>query len=252
MSTIKVAHQPSNAPPGSTFMSGSTSQSNANKTNNGNGHSFPAAPHSPTKDALRPNAHPYAIKTTSTALLSRSNSSPQHNAAVQHHYIPQPPPSPVKDKPENYKYGGGRHRYSRSLTNTDLPRPLPVPIGYPSSSPTYADFASDDFAIGIQQTGGEKDHKRFGTLPTSISSPIPVASIPTELGLPSDPKLWTPSHLATFLATPFGLRGLRDAQEAKSVADFVEDKKVSGRAFLRLNEDDLESIHRVALLGTPV
>ncbi|KAJ6506438.1 hypothetical protein DFH09DRAFT_1334789 [Mycena vulgaris] len=50
-------------------------------------------PRSLTKDNLKPNAHPYPIKTTSTAALARSNSGSSSPAAARHHYIPTPSPA---------------------------------------------------------------------------------------------------------------------------------------------------------------
>uniref|UniRef100_D8PWS5 Expressed protein n=1 Tax=Schizophyllum commune (strain H4-8 / FGSC 9210) TaxID=578458 RepID=D8PWS5_SCHCM len=78
---------------------------------------------SPAKEDLRANAHPYAIKTTSTGILSRSNSSPQHPPShykSSHHYVPA---APKKSERPARIHG---HRYSRSLTS-DSPRPLPAP-----------------------------------------------------------------------------------------------------------------------------
>ncbi|KAJ7278281.1 hypothetical protein C8J57DRAFT_1222137 [Mycena rebaudengoi] len=49
----------------------------------------------PSIDDLKPNAHPYPIRTTSTALLTRSNStSSQQQNGGRHHYVPPPSPHP--------------------------------------------------------------------------------------------------------------------------------------------------------------
>ncbi|KAF9457580.1 hypothetical protein BDZ94DRAFT_1301816 [Collybia nuda] len=74
---------------------------------------------------IKPNPHPYAIKTTSTALLSRSASIPSSTTSTPYYYVPSSPsPSPTK----THAPRPSRHRYSRSLTSND-PRPLPVPPG---------------------------------------------------------------------------------------------------------------------------
>ena len=86
---------------------------------------------SPTKlgaaisDVLKPNPHPYAIKTTSTGILSRSSSS-SSSAHSQNHYVPVSP-SPTKQHYTDYPERKYRHRYSRSFTDENNPRPLPVP-----------------------------------------------------------------------------------------------------------------------------
>ncbi|TFK17263.1 hypothetical protein FA15DRAFT_552646, partial [Coprinopsis marcescibilis] len=87
--------------------------------------------------AIKPNPHPYAIKTTSTGALSRSSNASPHYRIDQHHYVPPSPsssPSPTR--------GSGGHRYSQSLTDVSgtpgpesvaatvgkhPPRPLPFP-----------------------------------------------------------------------------------------------------------------------------
>ncbi|KAF9499954.1 hypothetical protein BDN71DRAFT_1502447 [Pleurotus eryngii] len=164
------------------------------------------------KDVLKPNPHPYAIKTTSTALLSRSNSSSQ-SARPIHSYIPSPSPSPTRSRPSQRQYGyshGSGHRYSRSLTG-DSPRPLPVP---PSPSPTKQLY-----------TSGHGHSPSF------------------DVDLPANPKLWTPSQLATYLATALRVRSGESLQlpapVARDIAAFVKTSKITGKEFLRFNEQDL-------------
>ncbi|KAJ8692175.1 hypothetical protein PTI98_009512 [Pleurotus ostreatus] len=164
------------------------------------------------KEALKPNPHPYAIKTTSTALLSRSNSSSQ-SARPIHNYIPSPSPSPTRSRPSQRQYGyshGSGHRYSRSLTG-ESPRPLPVP---PSPSPTKQLY-----------TSGHGHSPSF------------------DVDLPANPKLWTPSQLATYLATALRVRSGESLQlpapVARDIAAFVKTSKITGKEFLRFNEQDL-------------
>lgn len=164
------------------------------------------------KEALKPNPHPYAIKTTSTALLSRSNSSSQ-SARPIHSYIPSPSPSPTRSRPSQRQYGyshGSGHRYSRSLTG-ESPRPLPVP---PSPSPTKQLY-----------TSGHGHSPSF------------------DVDLPANPKLWTPSQLATYLATALRVRSGESLQlpapVARDIAAFVKTSKITGKEFLRFNEQDL-------------
>ncbi|KAF8885456.1 hypothetical protein BD779DRAFT_1801307 [Infundibulicybe gibba] len=164
---------------------------------------FPRS-HSPTK-----NAHPYAIKTTSTAVLS-GGSSGSHSFSSHSYVPPSPSPSPSRSTMGLPK-SGSRHRYSRSLTS-DLPRPLPAPPSYPSPSPTRR----SEF-----ETPPPGRTKRADTLP-SFLPPTPLA----VEELPPNPKVWTPSQLSSYLS-----RALRP---------FVRKSKITGRIFLRFEEDDLE------------
>ena len=89
--------------------------------NSGTSAAFPAL----VQEPIKPNPHPYAISTTSTGVLSRSNSSGRNLAASRHHYVPLPP-SPTKRESK-------AHRPTKSLTSApsfpslESPKPLPVP-----------------------------------------------------------------------------------------------------------------------------
>ncbi len=63
---------------------------------------------------LKPNPHPYAIKTTHTALLSRSNSS-GHNTPSKYFYVPSAGASSRSSTKHAHEYRG--HRYSTSPTH---------------------------------------------------------------------------------------------------------------------------------------
>lgn len=131
---------------------------------------FPSSPsrHSSKPSPNTPNVHPYAIKTTSTTLLSRSSSNPAQAANAVHRYVPPASPSPSPISPSSGMYGiedaernaesqksngsmglgrKGKHRYSRSLTDGPMPVPIPPSVinnatssytGYsPSPAPSY-------------------------------------------------------------------------------------------------------------------
>ncbi|KAF8149095.1 hypothetical protein B0H34DRAFT_811661 [Crassisporium funariophilum] len=176
------------------------------------------------------NAHPYAIKTTSTALLSRSNStSSPHSSA--HHYVPTSP-SPTHTSPTkpHRPHRPSRHRYSRSLTG-EGPRPLPAPPS-PSPSPTRGLEEDEDTP---RRRGGRAD-----TLP-SADSPFNAQ----KLELPDDPKAWTPAQVSEYLVSALhvgnGIAGGElPAPIVHDISKFVRDKKITGRSFLRLSEHDLE------------
>jgi hypothetical protein len=80
--------------------------------------SFPAA--------HKPNPHPYAVKTTSTALLSRSNSSSHNQQFSRSQYVPLAP-SPTKSTNSTNGVAHHRHRYTKSLSDQSYPPSLPIP-----------------------------------------------------------------------------------------------------------------------------
>ncbi|KAK1231710.1 hypothetical protein PQX77_005196 [Marasmius sp. AFHP31] len=189
-------------------------------------------------EQLRPNPHPYAIKTTSTALLSRSNSASSKH--TKHHYIPSTPPS--------------RHRTTSSASNIEIPRPLPIPPPSPS----------DSGGEGNPHTGPPPMHqprrlKRSETTATTGTppAPSPIAAPLTLEELPPNPKQWTPSQLSIYLATALRISGPGElpAPVASDIARFVRERKITGRVFLRLSEEELEAygmnkLWRTALLSS--
>ena len=91
--------------------------------------------------------------------------------------------------------------------------------------------------------------KRADTLP---SAPSPFNSAPSAVSiddLPSNPKLWTPSQLSSYLTTALRVTSQEKTQDpnvvvlparvAKDIAVFVKEMRVTGRTFLRLNDEDL-------------
>ncbi|KAL0060188.1 hypothetical protein AAF712_013035 [Marasmius tenuissimus] len=187
-------------------------------------------------EQLRPNPHPYAIKTTSTALLSRSNSASSKH--TKHHYIPSTPPS--------------RHRTTSSASNIEIPRPLPIPPPSPSDS---------EGGEGNPHTGPPPSHqprrlKRSETTTGTPPAPSPIAAPLTLEELPPNPKQWTPSQLSIYLATALRISGPGElpAPVANDIARFVRERKITGRVFLRLSEEELEAygmnkLWRTALLS---
>ncbi|KAK0470353.1 uncharacterized protein EV420DRAFT_108695 [Desarmillaria tabescens] len=191
-------------------------------------------PASPTKEELRPNAHPYAIKTTSTGVLTRSNSnaSPQQQSTT-HHYVPSP--SPSLSRSSSSKLNGRGHRYSRSLSS-DLPRPLPIPPPSPSQ------ITGDVFSDSTSEGSPARRPKRSETLPTPPG--VGPRRLPALDDLPTNPKSWTPSQLSLYLSTTLKVRSGETLQlpapVAQDVAVFVRESRITGRSFLRMKEEDLE------------
>ena len=168
----------------------------------------------------QPNAHPYAIQTSSTAILSRSNSTSAHASVGPHHYIPMSP-SPTSPQHSPTKLNRpARHRYSRSLTS-DQPPSLPPPPGATSQ---------------VEDEITPRSHRhRADTLPPASPGPHLL-----NLDLPDDPETWTPSQLSLYLSATLRTGDANvPAPVAKDVAKFVNERRIAGKVFLRLSEDDL-------------
>lgn len=205
----------------------------------------PNHPRSPSKKDtdLRPNPHPYAIKTTSTGLLTRSNSTSQNTNATRHQYVP---PSPTRSTKSSFSSVGSNESGNGS---SRAPRPLPVPPSFPSSGSLNGGYHSAE-----EVYTPSRRVKRADTLPSfAVPHPTPSHSAPlynavTLDDLPSNPKLWTPAELASYLTTALRVSPSRasdaaggiPARVAKDIATFVKDARITGRTFLRLNEADLE------------
>ncbi|KAH7884890.1 hypothetical protein F5I97DRAFT_1929723 [Phlebopus sp. FC_14] len=188
---------------------------------------FPTSSKQPTP--IQPNAHPYAIKTTSSALLSRSNSSPHTIHPPKHHYVP---PSPTRQ----------RHRHSSSLSLVEgvsvnevtHPAPLPTPPSF-SASPTRPSFP-------VSKVNTPR-RMRADTLPTGSTTPMVGTTNNTILDgdLPSNPKQWSTEQSATYLAASLRKSGDLDAQSIDEVLDCVRGRGLTGRDLLRLTDVDLAS-----------
>ncbi|KAH8118167.1 hypothetical protein DFH11DRAFT_882542 [Phellopilus nigrolimitatus] len=172
---------------------------------------------------------PYAVKTTSNGVLTRSNSSGQ-TASPQHSYVPTTPSPSSK-----------RH-FTKSDLAQSSPRPLPIPPSLESPQKERRErhgySSSEDFRFPSHRT------RRADTLP---SAPTPPPSSPVKVDdLPSNPRVWTTSQLASYLITALRVRSGEvlplPLPVAKDVAAFVKEARLNGRAFLRLNEQDLESM----------
>lgn len=204
------------------------------------GRSLPSIPPSPinTDPALRPNPHPYAIRTTSTALLTRSNSTGYNTNATRHYYVPLSP-GPRSNAIRT-------HRPSKSqplnLDNFNkAPRPLPVPPAFPTAPPVNGYTSADETFVPPRRL------KRADTLPSYSTYTPPTVSVTLD-DLPSNPKLWSPSQLSNYLVTALRVTGSKSgdiaeialpARVANDIAAFVRDVRMTGRTFLRLNEEDL-------------
>lgn len=161
----------------------------------------------------QPNTHPYAIQTSSTAILSRSNSTSAHASVGPHHYIPESP-SPTSPQHSPTKLNRpNRHRYSRSLTS-DQPPPLPPPPG----------------AVSLQDNTPRKRVYHAEALSSAVLPPQ---------NLSKDPNSWTPSQLSMYLSANLQAGGSNLTSVANDIAKFVIERRITGKKFLTLSEDDL-------------
>ncbi|KAG2147720.1 uncharacterized protein EDB93DRAFT_1328425 [Suillus bovinus] len=189
----------------------------------------------PTKKhpTILPNAHPYAIKTTSSAVLSRSNSSPHSSPSVKHHYVP---PSPTRP----------RHGYAFSLSSVEGvsvneipgPSPLPVPLSFHSTPLTRASLSLSDDATPSRRL------KRADTLPPSASVPVLNNNDVTEDNdkLPRNPKHWSTDDLALHLATSLQVGSQLSTEDQGHLIRVIKEQNFTGRNFLRLTDADLASL----------
>ncbi|THH31226.1 hypothetical protein EUX98_g2991 [Antrodiella citrinella] len=200
---------------------------------------------SPRNPDLNPNPHPYAIKTTSTGLLSRSSSTGFNTNASKNHYVPlSPSPTRSSFHGNEKKHRATKSQYIPESSPTKAPRPLPAPPA----------FSSGDGHGSTDEASAPRRARRADTLPSVPSSaPSPFINTPIPVSvvdLPYNPKLWTPSELSSYLATALRVTSPDKTQEssdvvvlparvAKDIATFVREMSITGRTFLRLNEDDL-------------
>ncbi|PVF95301.1 hypothetical protein CPB86DRAFT_764237 [Serendipita vermifera] len=166
---------------------------------------------SPSSLVFPAHGHPYAIKTTSTAVLSRSNSLSGRSPIPPTLYSSSPNAKPLGRSQSR----GHHHRHTRSLSNASAPpQPLPLP-------PRRRD------SQGAEQ--------------------LEVPPTPNEgaiAQLPDNPKAWTPSQLSTYLSSALRFKGggSLPAPVAKDIAAFTLRERLGGRAFLRLSEENLVSM----------
>ncbi|KAF6746930.1 hypothetical protein DFP72DRAFT_921590 [Ephemerocybe angulata] len=234
-----------------------TKESHGQRTHSRN--SSISSPYPPQIPIVKPNAHPYAIKTTSTALLSRTSSSPHHSSTYRH-YVPPSPTSSSGGSPTKRSSGqftnsngnameGRSHRYSRSMS--DAPPALPAPPSRPGSvSPRKAaQYMVLEPESGLD-LGGENtwNHtprqsgamRRAETLPSSANTPF-VFPMPTgngdgqfrDMNLPEDPKSWDSQQLAEYLDTMVA------GEHVGEIVSFVREHGIGGRTFLKFSEREL-------------
>ncbi|KAH9969198.1 hypothetical protein BGW80DRAFT_1177155 [Lactifluus volemus] len=184
---------------------------------------LPFGPSSNDDPSLKPNPHPYAIKTTHTAILSRTTSS-GHITPSKHLYIP--PTRTLSRSPTNRRHEYRGQRYSTGPTGAP-PSPFPSPLDSPSPSPR----GQPGYILSLRRP-------RADTLPTYFNA----SSGEPGNDLPLDPKTWTASQLSLYLTTALRVRSGEHVPErvARDIALWVRREGISGRTFLRWTDEDLK------------
>ncbi|KAI0363852.1 hypothetical protein BV20DRAFT_1006682 [Pilatotrama ljubarskyi] len=202
--------------------------------------------------ALKPNPHPYAIKTTSTALLTRSNTSGYNENATRHYYVPLSPNPTRSDSTKGHRATKSLNSMAESPTR-ETPRPLPIPPALDAVTDRRSGSGSGGYVSADEASIPRRRPRRSETLPII---PLPPSGLltttPSVEDLPDNPKLWTPSQLATYLTTALRVTSGGKPGEiesiglpplvAKDIAAFVKSARIGGRTFLRMNEEDLEAL----------
>jgi hypothetical protein len=115
-----------------------------------------------------------------------------------------------------------------------------------------SDATSGDETANDNTPIAQRRAKRADTLPNTPShvSTGTANDLISGLGLgldelPPNPKIWTPAQLSTYLVTALRVGGNNDSDGSlapavtRDVATFVRQAGITGRVFLRLNDDDL-------------
>jgi hypothetical protein len=178
--------------------------------------------------ALKPNLHPYAIKTTHTALLSRSNSSGP-NTSSQYFYTP-PTNTPSRSPTDR------RHEHCVPRYSTGLAGALPSPLPFPQSSPSHDQRSQSDCHL-------LHPRPRADTLPAYLADSSGALLTEPEKDLPLNPKTWVPSQLSVYLTTALRVRSGERIPErvARDIALWVRREGVNGRTFMRWTDEDLKA-----------
>jgi hypothetical protein len=124
---------------------------------------------SPSRSSAPRNEHPYAFKSTSSGILTRSNSIGNNSRHTHHSYTPATPHTPGLSRSQSIG-----HRHTRSLNNVAPPTPLPMP---PSPSTPARVDSVDAISPAPYRV------KRRETLP-SLSSPTQITKEITISDLP--------------------------------------------------------------------
>ena len=190
-----------------------------------------------------PNAHPYAIKTTSTAVLTRSNSTNSNTSQGRHYYVPLASPLGSAGSSSSSRSRSGSRPGSRNSNGSAHGN------GTRSRSGSEVESGEEGSAKGRDGYRGHRYSRSLGSDYTAApyaSAPSPVtgtalsrrstvSDVPDAAvsaspwpDLPDSPKAWTPAQLAAYLAPH------------PAAAAWVAEHGLGGRAFVKIEEADLD------------
>ena len=127
---------------------------------------------SPSRSSAPRNEHPYAFKSTSSAVLTRSNSIGNNSRHTHHSYTPVTPQSPGLSRSQSTG-----HRHTKSLSNAAPPTPLPMP---PSPS-TPARLGSFDANIPAPYRVERCDTLPSSSPSTRTTSEMKISNLPVSI-----------------------------------------------------------------------
>ncbi|KAL8277201.1 hypothetical protein RQP46_010374 [Phenoliferia psychrophenolica] len=178
--------------------------------------------------------------------------------------------SPPKSRSRTTSSTSSRHRTTSSTSSTSSAHAhIPAPE-YPVRSqfalhrstssieiqqPTISGGIARRMSLSSSEGGSDADEEDAAALANSTNRPIkhrseslpmfppPEPTSTSRAGmsledLPSNPKLWMPSHLSVYISHALDLHPLLE----QDITAFIRTSRLSGRAFLRLRDDDMEAM----------
>ncbi|WRT63702.1 uncharacterized protein IL334_000625 [Kwoniella shivajii] len=182
---------------------------------------------SPTKPSTpsSKNYHPYLIQSTSSSLLTRSNSSPAPPASPSGHRSSRSMSS------LNHILEGNQLQNQKEKEKEDRRRSMESPIAHRNGHGNGNGNGNAFIRPSV---------KRSGTLPEFLNHAGKNGKTSEkELDLPLTPKLWTPSELAQYLGHtlrtggPEGTGQILPSPLVEDIKSWVLRQRVSGRDFIK-------------------
>ncbi|KZO91146.1 hypothetical protein CALVIDRAFT_602466 [Calocera viscosa TUFC12733] len=190
-------------------------------------------PTSPARDVSNP--HAYAVKTTSSGLLTRSNSANTRPGLTSHSYAPVCPPSPTPlGTPKS-------HRPRRSLSHIQ-----PASSHLPSFPPPASPARRLDFTGRHHSYAGPSHSEAFpsfsGTLEMPLNKQRKSVRDPDDRNAPVE--YWSSTRLSSWFVNLDCLANFGISMDtANDIAGFVKENGISGSNLVNITEAGLLSLH---------
>ncbi|KAK4055352.1 hypothetical protein OIO90_003190 [Microbotryomycetes sp. JL221] len=203
--------------------------------------------HASSVTALQDGAYPSAKPGSNSDKVHRRSSMPRYSVSTPSHHAPIPAPTYPVLSQQSVSLSR-----SPSLTDTNLGPTISGGLAsrrlsISSASEPDEDEDNDDMGQIMRAERVERVEpnltRRDSLPPSPVESNMKVDTMRDQLerelrDLPPNPKMWLPSHLATYLAAQLSLHPVL----RQDVTAFVRASRLSGRTFLRLRDSDLESL----------